>query len=569
MKRFTLLLGMTALLLTAAASVPAQDSPPEVPNLQELEQPGRLKDYTAAAGKFIHENAGAPEVPRVWGDLLLLHSIVKNTEAVKVSRQALLMDHPLSPYTAQAMRGFRTAKECREFLTAFHKEWVIGNPNQPALAQFALGSQYGLQHFEGDFLSDDDFALNCAAAAREVSLVYLQRRVHQKLATSNEEVQQIAAVILDDKATPAERFVQLQPFMKRTSVRQLQTLLWARTAPAQQQTPGLLSTRVESLLRNNNFKAAYPLLKALNESEDSEQMSLWTAWAAAASGNLSAATAGFDRVADSQSPNAAISARLAAALRNSDDAVENQTAAVLQISQTLLGIDPAIEVSGTFAPEEGAPLHFHVALNRSADFAEVLVRRATRTMALRIDAGEGRVLLPGENVIHVFESGATLPKPDFQFTVTPDGSMNFSFNTNFGDDVKNTDRDPLRALFKSPILSTEAGLQSLLGTRISRGTVPEFTINRETGDRILTWLSFDPDSSQPTVTELAVTANGQMKSLQLDQLNINQIRYGDHSKFKFEQPAWPDYPVHRHAELPPSMMFRLFSEFSTLLESGN
>lgn len=570
MDRFAITILLASAVLISPVSVSAQDTPPAptVPLLSILEQPGKGEEYVAAARRFMRDHGDSPDAPRVLSDLIMLFGIFGQTEEEQQYKQYLLLAHPVSPYAAAAIRNFESAEKCREFLTDFHKRCVLGAPDSPALPQFTLGAQYGLLRFKDELLSDDDFLLHCAAASRSVGMEPLFSRVKQKLGASNEEIRQIAAVVLDDDASASDRFIQLQPFMKRTSVRQIQSLLWTKAGKDAPSTPVLISTRVENLLRDSEFKAAYPLLRALNESGGNSQIALWTGWAATAAGDLPAATAAFNSLAsDSQDATTrAVAARLSVALQSSSQALKLQTDTLLKVSQRLLAIQPAIELAGRFTPEDGAPLEFYLALDQGSDFLEVLLSRNGQVMAIRIDGEQGIVLLPDEQVQHVFESGAAIPQPRFEFGTTPDGGLKFNFNTNIGDS-EDAASDPLRALFGSPLLSTRDGLRKLLEARIQRGTLPEFKLEQDSENRVLTWLSFDPDSPQPTITELVVSPNDQLKSIRLDQLTINRIRYEERGSFQFAPPQWPDHPIQRHESLPPSMMFRLFSVFSTLMES--
>ena len=569
MNRFTATVCVTLGLFCATAGLQAQEPAiPLVPNLQELQQPDELKEYTEAAEKFLREHVDSPHVPRVYADLIMVHGLAGNDAAEKQLREAILLVHPFSTYTAHVMRGFKTAEKSREFLDGFYKTWVLESLERPAVAQFTLGTLYASARFKDDLLSDDDFLLQCAAAGREIPVEPLLSRVKEKIAGSSEEIQQIAAVVMDKESSASDRFLKLQPFMKRTSVRNIQTLLWSESERAGQRAPGLLSTRVESLLRDSQFNEAYPLLQALSESDDERKYALWTAWAAAASGEKTVALEALGSIADDpKNSNGELAARLINALQHTNDTLEQQASTLLEVSQGIVNIDPAMELSGSFTPEEGEPLHFYIALNLPANFAEVIVRRVDHVMAVRIDGERATVLLPGEPVLHVFESGASLPRPQFQFNTTPDGRLNFKFNTSFGEGEQTAD-DPLRALFQSPIMSTKAGLQSLLASRLSGGTMSEFRLDEKSGDRILTWLAFNPDSPQPTISEMAIAPDGQLKSAHLDQLNISSIRYGDLNSFRFKPSPWPDHPIQRHESFPPSMMFRLFSELSTLMESG-
>ncbi len=298
------------------------------------------------------------------------------------------------------------------------------------------------------------------------------------------------------------------------------------------------------------------------------QLVTWTAWAAAASGEKDTALQLLGGIKpDATNPTYESARQLAATLPGHEAALKTHAEALLAISQQFLKDDQALEISGRFVPDEGAPVAFYLAYDESSRFAHAVIRKNNLVMAARIDGDQTSVLFPDEDVQRVYASGASLPQPKFELSQSAEGAYSFKFNTAINSEEQEA-QGTVRSLFASPILSTKAGVQALLSSGIKRGSFPEVINDADTGDQLLRWISLQIENPKPQITQLRLSPEGRLTALQMDKLFIERIQYGKRGSFEFAPPLLPKRPVQHHETAPVSTMFRLFGAVTTLLESG-
>jgi hypothetical protein len=560
-----------ATVLQAGICVAQQDSsPPVLGDIHEFRTRERFQQYAMAAKKFMVEHPDSPDAPRVTFDLMLLLSVTDNTAAALELKQVLLMRYTFSPYAVYVIRSFDTAEHCREFLQTFYRKWVLTHPDKAVLTMFDMGVSYGFAKFGDELLSDEDFLLQCAFADHEVTTKpsRFSVQIRQKIKAADEKTQRIAAILMNKDASPAERFLALRPFSERSGVRQILPYLQAGMTAAEKNSGAVQLAVAKTYLRDGKLAEAYPILKGLQNEDSDVQLVTWTAWAAAASGRKDTALQLLGGIKSDASDPAHESARqLAATLPEHEAALKTHAAALLAISQQFLKEDQALEISGRFVPDEGAPVAFYLAYDEATRFADAVIRKNDLVMAVRIDGDQSSVLFPGEDVQHVYASGASLPQPKFELSQTAEGVFSFKFNTAINNEEQAT-QGTVRSLFASPTLSTQAGVQALLSAGIKRGSFPEVINDADTGDQLLRWISLQIESPRPQITELRVSSDGRLTALRIDQLFIERIQYGKRGSFEFAPPQLPKRPVQHHETAPVSTMFRLFGAVTTLLVSG-
>jgi hypothetical protein len=540
-------------------------SPPVVPSMKE---PGRFKEYARAAQIFLRDHTDSPEAPRVTFDMMLLLSVTDNVKGEQQLKKILLKRYPLSPYAVFAVRSFPKPEKCREFLQEFFREGVRSDFPSAILERFAFGVNVGLDKYGHELLSDEDFLLQCAFAGSASEKTTVVTRVREKLQSANEETQQIARILMSVDPSSAERFLALRPFSGRSGVRRILPYLQAGMTAAEKNSSAVQLAVAKTYLRDGKLAEAYPILKGLQNEDSDVQLVTWTAWAAAASGDKDTALQLLGGIVKDASDPAKESARqLAASLPDHEAALDAHATALHAISQQFLKGDQAIEISGRYVPEEGAPLAFYLAYDEASRFADAVIRKNDLVMAVRIDGEKASVSLPGEDVEHMYATGSSLPQPKFELSQSPEGAVSFNFNAAIGDKSQ-AGQGSVQSLFASPMLSTKARLHALLSAGIKRGSFPEVVNDADTGDRILRWISLQMDEPVPHIVELRVSPEGRLTALRADNLVIDHMRYGKRGSFEFAPPVVPERTVQRHETAAPSMMFQLFGAVTTLLESG-
>lgn len=528
---------------------------------------GDLPKYIRIARDFVQTHPDSPLAPRAAVDWLMAAKIAGDKTAVQDALHVLIFDYPKTLQAAYVTSQFANAGEFTNILQhAFDAQ--VDAPDPEFAGKFCLATLVGIRQFGNGVFNADPFTLKCWLAAQETGDLQLASLAASLLKDPAEDQKRVNAAVLDPSASAVLRIERLHAFPKVPVAGLLARHLLARLPADELQQPAVRRIRAVSLLRQSKWAEALAILETFDAEGRDAQWTYCRAFALFASNDVAGAQAAFDDVHSKYGSTAwAASARqLRAALPAFQESLRMQADGVRKSVAHFL----SPEVDGwqmvlQWKLAKGTQFRVDLDYRERSDTIEfVICRQNLPMLAYRNDGVARTFLFPGEPAATRYhERGHLVPK--FEVGLNPNGSPRFNWTINGGQSLRNTMLQRL-GILSDEFLTQPAGVQNVLrGFFGGLSAMPCAAEQTPDGVRFV-WLVPQADSPELLRHELHLDADGWLRSLRIDALEIRDLRYGSADSLPLAASRFPDVPIRDVSKVDPSVLMRALGAFLQLFD---
>lgn len=570
--------------------------------------PPRSQLELQQAKAYLQTFGASADAPRVTFDILMAAAVAGDAATADEMRRRLILEYPESIQHRYYL-STTDAKTYRELLTK------IGNENDFTLdfaAKFVHAVEFGIRAWGNQFLTDDNFLLQCGLAAQitqnskpvEVGLdigkalaeerdpadpnfslldslgkpsnsntqliEYCLAKLTEKRNNENQHRQKIRAVaevLFDDTLSPADKSLKLHAIEDNQIASRLADHFDARLPEDERSRADLTEARIERMLEDRAFEEALSAIDPLISTHgETAKRLFWRGLSRLITGDQNA-LADFRQVTEAfpTDPWAAQSKSAALIARELDQRLDEQSAVLAAIVRKAVNdkIDQ-IEVDGEWRHTNGVSTTVYGRASFDDKTLEATLRRGdVWYAALRSDLDKTSLLLHGDDRRHDFTGAMpiNLPKPSVKYDPV---ERRFGFAV--GDDAaaKYTDggatNEATMALLKS--MPPEVA-RPILNGQIEQGRLPLAMIERD-NQRIFEWIEFHYRRPEQRTWTVRISPDDRLASAAGPNFVLRSLKYGRTDSFVATPPQWPDLPVTEHAEFDPALMFQAMAAVTRL-----
>ncbi|MGE0605570.1 MAG: hypothetical protein AB7O62_00485 [Pirellulales bacterium] len=533
-----------ACLLAAAPALGAEIAS-DPPRLEEYQAKNRLSEFSAAASTFVEQHPDSPLAADVLTDALSVAIDQRDDYAIRRLKVRLLLDYPQPARVRLMLATFTSGEKYASFLNDCLGD--VGELDHPQLAErYCRAIRFGVQHWKGDPLKDDDLlvrAMLLAQSADDKGLLDACRQMSER--SKKQAVRAVSLEILEGPRDPVRKILSLHALKDNDHTPWCKSYLLSRLTEPQHQDPRILLIEAEDLLIAENWAEALPKVALLVAKENRPQWQYWQVLCLAAlrrDAEAAQALGRFQSTADD--PWRAMAARVVEAERGADEASQQFAAALLKVMQTLATDVEQLECWGEISPVDGSPalqIYLGADLKQSELHLAILLDNQM-TLASRSVRDESWFILAGKNSIYHFPRRGMLPHGEFSLSRNADGT--FGGATQFGVNTNATYEQTIqfyRSVVESPCFTTTAGVRALLERGMQKGEFPVISRVDQSGTRFA-WIT--PGVSRPIMDEIKFQLNphGRLVLVESGRYRLSKIRYGRSGEFTMQPPDWPQFP---------------------------
>ncbi|WP_045221077.1 tetratricopeptide repeat protein [Desulfonatronum thioautotrophicum] len=566
--RFILTICILLLSLLFIGSALANGAYPKPEKFLEHDDPA---GYAQAAMDFLAENPDSAFAPRVAFDLLMVATVFHNTQYADMMTKLMVLDYAQSLQARYFRSTFPDADSYRALLARALDEFAR-EPNADFPAQYAHGLGFALDDFGDQLLTDADFLLKSAyvlgaAGEAEAKQDFLARLA--PMVSKDDELGSIMALAAGAQKNIVETTRELHAISGNNTALFLRDLFLFLMTETERETPAMRQVAAEAYIEAKRFRDALPILERQALEEHGEKIVFQRAWSHAALGEREKALSLLRQLDDHypDSPWRVPGSQLTDALEQYDVRLEAFTEALLTLTATATDLD-AFEGRLFFTPEGSAvPMSLYLALSMENNFLEAQLRREDALKYAYKTSPEGSMLfVKGDNVMHRFlEPG---PAPSFKLDLQRDmhGRFQLDLSASLVDDLQDIALSN-RTFLESPYLTTREGAMELMQYTMQSGYFLGEIIktDEQPVQTRLTLVMLDARDPGATASgSIILNDIGQLVGLEMKNIVVRDVQYGESSAVTFSPPEWPLLDVVESREFNIGYFFNILGNLAQL-----
>jgi hypothetical protein len=562
-----------ALMLLACAAVwagnvaaddepatPAPSAAPTIEQLYDMLDGGDTAGFVEHARRRIDTQFEGPETPRLLIDLLAAALHEKNDAVAADAKACMVYFHPDSYLAPLVLQTFPNENAYRDFLKVRIDD-LPADLEAPYARRHCAAVRLGLR--QRDCLTGGSFLLRTCLLAQLAGDYHLAALCRERLELETDnDIRGTAEIVFDDRLGGVERVTKLHA-LDSSDARWCMRYFRLRLNDDEQAEPAIRGIAAEELLNSRKFAEALPLIDGLLVGDNDPRLLFWRVWCLAATDQVAQAHATHATLLEAHpdSPWTATAGELLAACQHRQKVAPQYARALAKaIADWKQGVD-SFEMTIDYRPEDGREFVVYVGFDTRRQLLELSLAEGGQTvLAYRTTRDASAYLMAGEPAVHRVRRPGFVPVPRLNIDRNQQGSFEFQF----GLDLKASAsfdllRQAQQRTLDSPLLSSEAGIQSILDRQLARGGYMLAPLDDDRGATRYAWKT--PLGKEPGCDTMSfiVAPDGRLTSLSTERVTCHGLRYGASGSFELSPPAWPDLPVVEHDQMDASIGMRMLT----------